>query len=902
MKITRIRLEQFKQFRQPFEITGLTDGINLFTGPNEAGKSSIVAAVRAAFFERHRSSSVDELRPWGDSSATPTVELDFTVAGQPYRLSKSFLNKKRCLLQAGAQQLDGAQAEDHLAELLGFQYAGKGASAAQHWGIPGLLWIQQGAGQDVHGPVAHATDHLRNALNASLGEVASSGGDDVLAAVEAQRNELLTPAGGAPRGALAEALKRQAQLDTELQAVAADVDTYRHKVDQLDTLRREQAADQAQQPWAGFRAQEQDARGRLAAIERVQATLADERRRAEQLDAQAQLLRGRLQSFAEQQTAAQARGAAVQDAERALSAAAHRVEQWAAQAATAAAACDGARERLRQVRQEDTRASLARELAELQHKAQATQGRLQQAQAEQARLLQAQAAAAAGQLDPQALQQLRTQSRQLRELQIQRAAAATQLRFRLADGQHVQMGDEVLAGSGERLLLAASTLRLGALGELEIAPGGTDLPELGRQQAAVADAHAALLQRLGLASLDEAEARQQAQLHAAAELKVMAATLQALAPQGVDALHAEALAQAARARDVEAALARLPAPPPPAAAPPISVAEAEAAEDTARRALEHIHASLGPARVAAGNAQATLDAAQREHGAALALLNAAERATQLQAANQALVDTLAERATLAATVRARAEEVAQARPEILKQDIERLQRSAAQLEAAFEQRKAALLRLEVELESAGAQGLEERQAALLRDGAQATRRADELRRRAAALDHLLKLLKEQRGALTRRLQAPLQQHLDHYLQLLFPQARLAIDETLSPGALTRGGAAGPQSGAFEALSFGAREQMGVISRLAYADLLREAGRPTLIILDDALVHSDEERLGLMKRVLFDAGTRHQILLFTCHPMNWRDLGVSARALAAIPPAAQATVANTGRSDDTRAGA
>ena len=121
--------------------------------------------------------------------------------------------------------------------------------------------------------------------------------------------------------------------------------------------------------------------------------------------------------------------------------------------------------------------------------------------------------------------------------------------------------------------------------------------------------------------------------------------------------------------------------------------------------------------------------------------------------------------------------------------------------------------------------------------------------------------------MTRKLQAPLQKHLNHYLQLLFPQAHLAIDETLSPGPLTRNGPAGPESAAFDALSFGAREQMGVISRLAYADLLREAERPTLIILDDALVHSDEERLGLMKRVLFDAGTRHQMLLFACHPMN-----------------------------------
>ena len=95
------------------------------------------------------------------------------------------------------------------------------------------------------------------------------------------------------------------------------------------------------------------------------------------------------------------------------------------------------------------------------------------------------------------------------------------------------------------------------------------------------------------------------------------------------------------------------------------------------------------------------------------------------------------------------------------------------------------------------------------------------------------------------------------------------------------GVRGIESGAFEALSFGAREQMGVISRLAYADLLQEAGRPTLIILDDALVHSDEERLAQMKRVLFDAAARHQILLFTCHPVNWRDLGVSPRSLQAI---------------------
>jgi uncharacterized protein YhaN len=82
----------------------------------------------------------------------------------------------------------------------------------------------------------------------------------------------------------------------------------------------------------------------------------------------------------------------------------------------------------------------------------------------------------------------------------------------------------------------------------------------------------------------------------------------------------------------------------------------------------------------------------------------------------------------------------------------------------------------------------------------------------------------------------------------------------------------------DALSFGAREQLRLISRFAYADLLAAARKPTLLILDDALVHSDDSRLAQMKRVIFDVAQRHQVLLFTCHPNAWRDLGVSVRGI------------------------
>ena len=94
MKLHRLKIEQLRQFRQPFELTGLEPALNLFAGPNEAGKSTLVRAIRAAFFERHRSASVDDLLPWGEPSAAPSVEIDFSIGTTDYRLRKSFMHRK----------------------------------------------------------------------------------------------------------------------------------------------------------------------------------------------------------------------------------------------------------------------------------------------------------------------------------------------------------------------------------------------------------------------------------------------------------------------------------------------------------------------------------------------------------------------------------------------------------------------------------------------------------------------------------------------------------------------------------------------------------------------------------------------------------------------------------------
>ncbi|MFP3711643.1 GTP-binding protein, partial [Paraburkholderia sp. SIMBA_009] len=74
-------------------------------------------------------------------------------------------------------------------------------------------------------------------------------------------------------------------------------------------------------------------------------------------------------------------------------------------------------------------------------------------------------------------------------------------------GREARLDGAALAGSGELLLTAAAELELPGLGRLRIEPGGQDLPALKRELADVQAASAALLSRLGVAHVAEAEER-----------------------------------------------------------------------------------------------------------------------------------------------------------------------------------------------------------------------------------------------------------------------------------------------------------------------------------------------------------------------------------------------------------
>jgi DNA repair exonuclease SbcCD ATPase subunit len=75
-----------------------------------------------------------------------------------------------------------------------------------------------------------------------------------------------------------------------------------------------------------------------------------------------------------------------------------------------------------------------------------------------------------------------------------------------------------------------------------------------------------------------------------------------------------------------------------------------------------------------------------------------------------------------------------------------------------------------------------------------------------------------------------------------------------------------------ALSGGAFEQIAILTRLAFARLFAKHGNHVPIILDDALVHTDDERISTMFNMLAQIARDQQIIILSCRTRAFSDLG------------------------------
>lgn len=865
-----IEVSRFRQFRGAVEVPGLAPGLNVIAGDNEEGKSTLLQAVRAALFDRYTSSVGDAYRPYGES-VSPQVGLVFEFDHVEYRLRKVFSRKKSgeaTLVASDGRRWEGPQAEEFVAELLGFSYAPRGASKPEHQGLAGLLWVEQArAFEEVI-----LNDRSRRQLNTVFDtEISDLLGGEHGEALHRRIGELRDSyfdKRGKPRGDYRRFQDKLAALDGNLKQASLELRAYEQRTDQLEkrrtalqACRSDQIVEKAQARLAEAQAQYARVQALIRQVEsgRQQVTLTEAERKA------ARLAWGTRSRLIEEQQGAQAA------CQRALELSSQRETE----VEPARAAVEALKARLAEEKQEKLgleqrlrRARDAAELARLQAEKEALQAVLQEAQVAEAARRACLRKHDAIKVTAESLQLLRRLDAERVAAEARLNAAATRVEYRLEPGAAVRLDGSPIDGENSVLLTERSELEVEGTGDFTVYPGGEDLGELRAHLQEGVDRLRERLAELDVQGIGEAEDALNSRQALASEAREHKARLGGLAPHGVGELEERLVAIDARCQ---------------ALAGKEGEAE-EAGTDTA--AMEHQLGQLGDGIAALQAELAERQAVFSQRRDALVEAGAAARSAQThaQALEQALEtarqgaadDALA--AALADAQRAvelgvqqltALQQALQAeQPDTVALQVERCERALVQARDDLNRLEREVNDLTVELGALGQRGLAEELARVEVDYATAQRELSHIEAQALAVELLYRTLDAALKSAKQAIAQPLIARLLPYLRQLIPGAEPSISADMVLTGIRRERTAEP----FADLSIGTREQLAVLVRLAYADLLSEQGMPVTVILDDALVNSDDERRDRMKAILYQAAKRYQVLVLTCHEREYRDAG------------------------------
>jgi uncharacterized protein YhaN len=200
---------------------------------------------------------------------------------------------------------------------------------------------------------------------------------------------------------------------------------------------------------------------------------------------------------------------------------------------------------------------------------------------------------------------------------------------------------------------------------------------------------------------------------------------------------------------------------------------------------------------------------------------------------------------------------------------DRLKAAREQAEKRWQEITTALASLNGAIEALAGEGVEERLEEMKGRLEAARRKRDNLRHEVAVLQTLSAALEKARQDARDTYVAPVIRELGPLLDMVLPGGQIEMDaDSISPVRLTRPG----RDDSIAELSGGTREQLALLVRLAFARLLAKNGEAVPVILDDAIVYTDDDRIEKM----FDALNRQardlQIMILTCRQRAFQNLG------------------------------
>lgn len=208
-----------------------------------------------------------------------------------------------------------------------------------------------------------------------------------------------------------------------------------------------------------------------------------------------------------------------------------------------------------------------------------------------------------------------------------------------------------------------------------------------------------------------------------------------------------------------------------------------------------------------------------------------------------------------------AAELAAAAPDAVDAELAEATKAAESLRERYEEASRSLREIGIELSVMGTEG---RQGKL--DAAETEREhaADQHARvggRARAAQLLRSVMTRHRDTTRLRYVEPYRSELQRLGRPVFgPSFEVDVDSDLCIRSRTLDGITVP----YESLSGGAKEQLGILARLAGAALVAKEDTVPVVV-DDALGFTDPDRLARMGEVFDTVGERGQVIVLTCSP-------------------------------------
>lgn len=293
-------------------------------------------------------------------------------------------------------------------------------------------------------------------------------------------------------------------------------------------------------------------------------------------------------------------------------------------------------------------------------------------------------------------------------------------------------------------------------------------------------------------------------------------------------------------------------------------ARAAAADEQVARAEAEVAAlreQVETDRLAAARAEVAAESARAAGAEAVARLAAAREA---RSDEDLAAEVERARAVLAEAVeaegRARAE-VARHDPDSARVRLEGAVAASRSLRSRHGAVRDEVLTIEARLRHVGEQGRAERLTEAESTLARADRALASVRRRAGAARTLYETLVRHREDVTRSYVEPFGAAVNRLGRVVYGPG---FDVEVGPSLTVDARILNDERIPYESLSSGAKEQLGILTRLACASLVDpEQGAP--VILDDALGYSDPARLQRVCAAFSLVGAEAQIILLTCTP-------------------------------------